>query len=74
MGMLIEYPVFYEKLTGKENLELHCEYMGFHNKKAIDEALELVELRGSDRKAVKNFSVGMKQRLAIASALLCNPE
>lgn len=74
IGTIIEYPVFYEKLTGRENLELHCEYMGFHNKKAIDEALALVNLRGINSKPVKNFSLGMKQRLGIARAIITKPE
>lgn len=74
MGTIIEYPVFYEKLTGRENLELHCEYMGFYNKKAIDEALKLVNLRGVNEKPVKNFSLGMKQRLGIARAIITKPE
>ncbi len=74
IGSIIEYPRFYDKLTARENLELHCEYMGYHNKKAIDEALELVNLRGIDRKAVKDFSLGMKQRLGIARAITTKPE
>lgn len=74
MGTIIEYPVFYEKLTGRENLELHCEYMGFYNKKVIDEALKLVNLVGIDNKPVKNFSLGMKQRLGIARAIITKPE
>ncbi len=74
IGSIIEYPIFYDKLTSRENLELHCEYMGYHNKKAIDEALELVDLKGIDKKAVKNFSLGMKQRLGIARAITTKPE
>ncbi len=74
IGSIIEYPIFYDKLTARENLELHCEYMGYHNKKAIDEALELVDLKGIDKKAVKNFSLGMKQRLGIARAITTKPE
>lgn len=74
MGSLIENPIFYEKLTARENLELHCEYMGFYNKNAIDEALRLVNLRNADRKPVKEFSLGMKQRLGIARAIATKPE
>lgn len=74
MGSIIEYPIFYDKLTARENLELHCEYMGYHDKKAIDEALELVNLRGIDKKMVKDFSLGMKQRLGIARAITTKPE
>lgn len=74
MGTIIENPIFYEKLTARENLELHCEYMGYHDPKAIDEALELVNLKGIDKKAVKEFSLGMKQRLGIARAITTKPE
>lgn len=74
MGTIIEQPVFYDRLTAQENLELHCEYMGYHNKKAIGEALDLVGLRGIERKSVKDFSLGMKQRLGIARAITVKPE
>ena len=37
IGSVIEYPIFYEKLTARENLTLHCEYMGYHDKQAIDQ-------------------------------------
>ncbi|MEH6888618.1 ABC transporter ATP-binding protein [Bacillus sp. JJ864] len=74
MGTIIEYPIFYEKLTAKENLNLHCEYMGFYDKKAIDRALDLVNLHNIDDKQVKDFSLGMKQRLGIARAITTKPE
>ena len=74
MGSIIEYPIFYDKLTALENMELHCEYMGFYNKKAIQEALELVNLTNIDKKPVKHFSLGMKQRLGIARAIVTKPE
>lgn len=74
MGSIIEYPVFYDKLTGRENLELHCEYMGYYDKGAIDKALDLVNLKGIDSKPVKEFSLGMKQRLGIARAIMTKPE
>ena len=74
IGSIIEYPVFYDNLTGRENLELHCEYMGYYDKSAIDKAIDLVNLKGIDNKAVKDFSLGMKQRLGIARAILTKPE
>lgn len=74
MGCIIEYPVFYDKLTAKENLILHGEYMGYYNPKAIGEALELVKLTGINNKPVKQFSLGMKQRLGIARAIMTKPE
>lgn len=74
IGSIIEYPVFYDKLTARENLELHCEYMGYHNKKDIDKALELLNLNNINSKSVKDFSLGMKQRLGIARAIVTKPE
>lgn len=74
MGSIIEIPVFYDKLNGKENLELHCEYMGYHNNRAIQDALELVNLQHIGNKPVREFSLGMKQRLGIARAIVTKPE
>ncbi|PFW97203.1 bacitracin ABC transporter ATP-binding protein [Bacillus pseudomycoides] len=74
MGTIIEYPIFYDKLTAKENLYLHCEYMGYYDKKSIDHALELVKLHNIENKKVKDFSLGMKQRLGIARAITTKPE
>ncbi|MFO1441975.1 ABC transporter ATP-binding protein [Bacillus sp. Bva_UNVM-123] len=74
IGSIIEVPIFYEKMTGYENLELHSEYMGYYNKQMINETLELVGLKNINTKPVKEFSLGMKQRLAIARAILTKPE
>ncbi|MDP4143393.1 MAG: ABC transporter ATP-binding protein [Bacillota bacterium] len=74
MGTIIEYPVFYDKLTGRENLELHCEYMGYYDKNEIDKVLKLVNLKNISDKAVKDFSLGMKQRLGIARAIITKPQ
>ncbi|MFP7158000.1 ABC transporter ATP-binding protein [Priestia aryabhattai] len=74
MGTIIEYPIFYEQLTARENLSLHCEYMGYYYNKAIDHALELVKLHNIEGKKVKDFSLGMKQRLGIARAISTKPE
>lgn len=74
MGTIIETPAFYEKLTARENLDLHCEYMGYHDKKAVGRALELVNLKNIDKKPVKDFSLGMRQRLGIARAIATKPE
>lgn len=74
IGNIIEYPVFYEKLTARENLILHCEYLGYYNKEAIDTALDMVQLKNIEDKSVKEFSLGMKQRLGIARALITKPE
>jgi ABC-2 type transport system ATP-binding protein len=73
VGAIIERPNFYPYMTAKENLELVCKIKGINYEK-VQEKLELVGL--DDRKDSKfsTFSLGMKQRLAIASALLNDPE
>lgn len=74
MGSIIEFPTFYEHLSGRENLALHCEYMGYYNPGSIENALEMLDLTDTGRKPVKDFSLGMKQRLGIARAILSKPE
>ncbi|MEK3882930.1 ATP-binding cassette domain-containing protein [Paenibacillus sp. PL2-23] len=74
IGHMIEAPVFYEKLTAEQNLELHGEYMGCYRKGAAREALRLVQLVGIEGKPVKQFSLGMRQRLGIARAIMTRPE
>ena len=74
IGALIETTCFYDNLTGRENLELHCEYMGYPNLEEIDKVLGLVSLKNIDGKHVSQYSIGMKQRLAIARAILTRPE
>lgn len=74
IGSIIEYPVFYEKLTAWKNLKLHCSYMGFYNEKRIREVLDMVDLKGVDNKPVGEFSLGMKQRLGIARAMITSPK
>lgn len=74
MGSMIEFPTFYDRLTGYENLRLHCEYMGYYNHGSIENALELLDLTAAAEKPVKAYSLGMKERLGIARAVLCKPE
>ena len=74
IGSIIEYPAFYDKLTARENLELHCEYMGYHNKEDIEKVLKMVKLTSNNTKVVKEFSLGMKQRLGLARAIVTKPE
>ncbi|SFI72367.1 MULTISPECIES: ABC transporter ATP-binding protein [unclassified Bacillus (in: firmicutes)] len=74
IGSIIEYPVFYDRLTAKENLDFHCEYVGYHDKRAVDEALEIVGLKDVGNKKIHEFSLGMKQRLGIARAIVTKPE
>lgn len=74
VGSIIESPCFYDKMTARQNLELHCEYMGFPNQERIDEVIRLVHLEDAKDKQVVHYSMGMKQRLAIARAILTRPE
>ncbi|WP_077326371.1 ATP-binding cassette domain-containing protein [Virgibacillus siamensis] len=74
VGSIIEYPVFFEHLTAFDNLELHCEYLGFYDEQEIKQALQLVNLKEIEDKIVKDFSLGMKQRLGIARAIITKPE
>lgn len=74
IGCIIEEPIFYRKLTVMENMQLHCEYMGFQKQKEIGKALELVNLHGVEKRMVAQLSMGMKQRLAIARAIVTKPE
>lgn len=74
IGSIVEVPGFYENLTAKENLLINAKIIGVHKKNAIDEALEIVGLQNENKKLVGKYSLGMKQRLGIARALLHNPE
>jgi len=73
VGAIIERPNFYPYMTAKENLELVCKIKGTPFSK-VDEKLELVGLLERKNDKFKTYSLGMKQRLAIASALLNDPE
>lgn len=74
IGSLIETPVFYQNLTVKQNLEIHCDYLDEKYKKDIPKILDLVGLAGIEDKFIKELSLGMKQRLAIGRSLLCQPD
>lgn len=74
MGSIIEFPVFYGHMTGRENLKIHSEYMGYYAPRAVEDALEMLELTADADRPVKNYSLGMKERLGIARAVLCRPE
>ena len=73
VGAIIERPNFYPYMTAKENLELVCKIKGINYAK-VHEKLEIVGLTERQDSKFKTFSLGMKQRLAIASALLNDPE
>ena len=74
VGSLIESPSFYTNMTARENLEVSRLVRNIPGKKCIDEVLELVGLKDVEKKKVKNFSLGMRQRLGLANALMGNPK
>lgn len=74
VGSLIETPSFYTNMTARENLEVSRLVRNIPGNKCIDEVLELVGLKDVEKKKVKNFSLGMRQRLGIANALMGNPK
>ncbi len=73
VGSLIETPAFYGNMTARENLEVSRLVRNIAGKSCIDEVLKLVGLEDTGKKKVKNFSLGMRQRLGIANALIGNP-
>lgn len=74
IGSLIESPGFYPNLTGTENLRVFADLRGLKSPKYIKSALEVVNLPYRDKKLFSQYSLGMKQRLAIALAIMHNPE
>ncbi|MCR8745652.1 ATP-binding cassette domain-containing protein [Romboutsia lituseburensis] len=74
IGSLIESPALYHEMTAYQNLEAIRLQRGISGKEEIDRVLDLVNLKNTKNKKVKNFSLGMKQKLAIAIALLGDPE
>ena len=73
IGAIIEQPNFYPYLAAEKNLEIVATIKGVPNSR-IDEVLETVNLLARKKDAFKTYSLGMKQRLSIASALLANPQ
>ena len=74
MGCLIDYPSFFSDLSAKDNLKYYCIQKGITDLSKIDRALERVKLGDTGKKKYKNFSLGMKQRLGIAYAIMDDPE
>ena len=73
IGSLVETPSLYGHLTARENLEVYRGVYGV-SKERVSEVLDIVRLGETGRKLVRKFSLGMKQRLSIALALMPNPE
>ena len=74
IGSLIEAPGFYPNLTATENLDIFATLRGVPNRHVIKDALDLVGLPYKDKKIFSQYSLGMKQRLAIALAIMHDPE
>jgi ABC-2 type transport system ATP-binding protein len=73
IGAVLEHPIFYPYLTGQTNLEVNCMIKGIP-KSSIDRVLDVVGLADRRNDKFRTYSLGMKQRLAIGSALLSNPK
>lgn len=73
IGSIIEYPVFYEKQSAYDNMVLHCDYIGKGHEN-IDDTLGMVDMLYAKDQAVKDLSLGMKQRLGIARAIVTKPK
>lgn len=74
VGCLVESPALYPDMTAEQNLEVHRLQRGIPGKDCIQETLTLVGLENTGHKKAKNYSLGMRQRLALAIALLSKPE
>ena len=74
IGTLIENPGVYPNMTARENLEIIRRSFGITDKNRVDEMLTLVGLEHAGKKKVKNFSMGMKQRLGIAISMFSGPD
>lgn len=73
IGSLIETPIFYEHLSAQKNLEIHLDYMGVSGL-GVEETLNMVGLSGIGKKETSKFSLGMRQRLGIARAIIHQPQ
>lgn len=74
IAAIIEQPALFQNMTAYENLEVHRLQKGIPGRECIEKTLDLVGLEGTGKKKVRNFSLGMKQRLGLAVALLSDPE
>ncbi|MBQ6814397.1 MAG: ABC transporter ATP-binding protein [Lachnospiraceae bacterium] len=74
MGLIVENPSLYTKMSAYDNIEIQKMLYGIKNDGLAEELLTLVGLAGVGKRPVKNFSLGMRQRLGIAMALVNNPE
>ncbi|HGD7094627.1 ATP-binding cassette domain-containing protein [Enterococcus faecium] len=73
MGQSIETPALYPELTARDNLRIQAANGGVSDRE-IEDLLKMMRLENTGKKKAKNFSLGMRQRLAIANVLITNPE
>ena len=74
IGAIIENPAFYPYMTAYENLKYYIQYKGIVEINSIEKVLKMVGLENARKKKYKNYSLGMKQRLGLALALINNPD
>jgi ABC-type multidrug transport system ATPase subunit len=74
VGALVEAPALYGYLSGRDNLRAFGLMLGGVSERRIDSVLDLVDLSGRQTDKVRTYSLGMKQRLGVASALLNDPD
>lgn len=74
MGAVVETPSIYLDMTAEQNLKYQCSMLGLPDDSCVTELLKLVGLENTSKKRAKNFSLGMRQRLGIAVALVGNPD
>lgn len=74
IGSMIEAPAFYQNLTARENLEILSRLRGRHRKDTVDHAIKVVHMDKKDKKLFREYSLGMKQRLGLAAAIMHEPE
>lgn len=74
VGSLVETPRFYDWMSARANLEISCAYAGRGSRSDVEEALQRVGLKDRSQEAVRGFSLGMRQRLGIARAIVTRPK
>ena len=74
ISAVIEQPALYTDMTSMQNLTYMCKLKGCYNKKRAEEALEFVGLQDTGKKLVRDFSLGMRQRLCIGMAIVTQPD
>src|SRR5690625_7752803 len=74
IGSIVEVPGFYENLTARQSLLINAKILGVHKKNTIEDRTEIVDRHNETKNLVGKYSLGMKQRIGIARALLNKPK